>query len=155
MTFTWHHSPALFKLKTTLPRDMLKPTLLAFALAFAVQASAEPCIKVRDGSDGTGPSRGYTCMRFTDPERSIAAAFHLRLASPYKEARAKMTRSGWVIDPEWLKDFDAEAKQGLPVCGHGWDAICHIQLKKGKEVVVLTFSGTNRAYPLIAVEPGK
>lgn len=132
---------------------MLKSALSVVVLVTAAQASAEPCVKIRDGTDGTGPSGGYTCIKFSKGERRTAAQFHLQLASPYKLVQAQLSRDGWIMDPEWLSDFEAEAKHGLPVCGQGWDAICHIQMKKGKAVVVLTFSGTNAGLPLIAVEP--
>jgi hypothetical protein len=132
---------------------MWKSTLLAFALLISSCASAEPCVKVRDGSDGTGPSGGYECMKFGDTQRRTAARFHLRLASPYKEVKTQMARNGWAVDPAWLKDYADEAIRGLPVCGHGWDAVCHIQMKRGKSVIVLTFSGTNDGMPLVEVEP--
>lgn len=66
-----------------------------------------------------------------------------------------MARNGWGVDPKWLKDLGEDARQSLPVCGHGWDATCRIQMSKSKAVVVLTFSGTNPGYPLIAVEPSE
>jgi hypothetical protein len=64
-----------------------------------------------------------------------------------------MVRDGWRIDEEWLEDWREDARRGLPVCGEGYDAICHIQMKKGTVAVELTFSGTNEGLPLIAVEP--
>lgn len=132
---------------------MWKLALMVPVLAVASAASAEPCVKVRDGTDGTGLSGGYTCMRFSEAERRAAARLRLQFAGPYQAVRAQMSRNGWTIDPDWLSDIEPEAKRGLPVCGQGWDAICHIQMKKGKATVVLTFSGTNRGLPLIAVEP--
>lgn len=134
---------------------MCKSALLAICLVATFRASAEPCVKVRDGTDGTAPSHGYACMKFSQAERKAAAKLHLRLASPYTVVRVQMARNGWVTDPAWLKDFEAEATRGLPVCGQGWDAICHIQMSKGRSTVVLTFSGTNSGYPLIAVEPSR
>ena len=132
--------------------QMLKSALLAIAVFISSQVSAEPCVKVRDGTDGTGPSGGYVCMEFSPPQRGAAAKLHLRLGSSYKVVQTRMVRSGWVMDPEFLSAFEADAKRGLPVCGQGWDAICHVEMRKGNSSVVLTFSGTNSGYPLISVE---
>jgi hypothetical protein len=131
---------------------MWKPAFLATAVVIASQASAEPCVKIRDGTDGTGPSGGYACMEFSQPQRGAAAKLHLRLGSSYKVVQTKMVRNGWVLDPEWLSLFEADVKRGLPVCGQGWDAICHIEMRKGNSSVVLTFSGTNNGDPLISVK---
>lgn len=150
---TSHIRPPSRQSTPTLGQKMWKLALMVPVLAVAAAASAGPCLKVRDGTDGTGLSGGYACMRFSETERRTAARLRLQFASPYQAVRAQMSRNGWTIDPEWLRDFEPDAKRTLPVCGQGLDAICHIQMMKGKAAVVLTFSGTNQGLPLIAVEP--
>lgn len=93
----------------TLGHKMWKFALMVPVLAVAAAASAEPCVKVRDGTDGTGPSGGYMCMRFNEAERRAAAKLRLQFASPYQAVRAQMSRNGWMIDPAWLRDVEPEA----------------------------------------------
>jgi uncharacterized protein YecT (DUF1311 family) len=110
------------------------------------------CVKVRDGTDGTGPSGGYTCMKFSKSNEKEAARMRLQLTSSYDVVRSKLKANGWTLDPEWLRELGPEEKSSLPICGQGWDAICHIQVAKGGERVLLVFSGTNAGTPLISVE---
>ena len=149
-------SPAYSPIYITLDLTMWKPASVAFVLGTAVlEVMAAPCVKVRDGTDGLGPSGGYRCIQFDERSRRAAAKFRLTLASPYEAVRTRMESNGWRIDEKWLEDWREDAERGLPVCGQGWDAICHIQMKKGTVAVVLTFSGTNEGRPLIAVDPTK
>jgi hypothetical protein len=132
---------------------MIRSALLVLALAAIGQAFAGPCVKVRDGTDGTGPSGGYRCMKFSKLQQQAAAKLQLRLASPYRVVRSQLSRDGWRIDPQWLEELLPEERSKLPVCGHGWDAVCHIQVTNGVESTELIFSGTNQGLPLISVEP--
>ena len=121
---------------------------LVALLALAVSgASAQACVKIRKG-DG-----GHTCMKFSEVERKHAGQLGLRLGSPYASVLAHLSRNGWRIDREWLEELETESKPDLPVCGQGWDATCHLQMKKGAKVIELDFSGTNPGLPLIYARP--
>lgn len=45
----------------------------------------------------------------------------------------------------------AQARQGAPACGRGWDAVCHLGMHQGASRVELVFSGTYPGTPLIAL----
>lgn len=127
--------------------------LLVFAVMVSDQATAAPCVKVRDGTDGTGPSGGYSCLKFSKSAKQAAAKIQLQLTSPYEVVWSQLQRNGWRLDAKWLNELEPEEKSKLPICGHGWDATCHIQVTKSDETILLIFSGTNSGTPLISVEP--
>lgn len=126
---------------------MRKQIFIAFWLSLVVLGtSAEQCIKVRAVGDNS------VCMKFSTAQKQRAAQYGLQLGTTYAEVNSHMLRSGWKIDPDWLEDFSDDVKHGLPVCGHGWDAVCHIEMKKGSTKVLLEFSGANSGLPLIAAQ---
>lgn len=130
--------------------------LMLGALLFMTCATATACVKVRDGSDESSPSGGMGCMQFSSEQRHAAALLGLSLEAPYKAVQAKLASDGWVVDSQWLKEYesDFEVKVAkLPVCGQGYDAVCYIQVKKGDARLEVTFSGTNEGLPLISVSP--
>jgi hypothetical protein len=114
---------------------------------FMSSAYAEPCVKVRNGNDG------YDCMKFSSEEKKRAAKYGLRLGMPYKAVKRELSRNGWIIDQDWLREEESiySRKDGL-VCGHGWDAICWSVYIKGQEKISMSFSGTNDGYPLTDVD---
>ncbi len=136
-----------------LNHPMFKTTLLVLIVAAIGQATAAPCVKVRDGTDGTGLSGGYKCLKFSKSEKQAAAKIHLQLTSSYEAVWSQLKINGWALDPKWLSELEPEEKSKLPICGSGWDATCQIQVTKNKERVLLIFSGTNPGTPLIWVGP--
>lgn len=129
------------------------PMFAMFALSFALTAktSAEPCVKIRVGYS-VGNDWTYECLQFSKAQRISASKLLLHLATPYEAVYSQMSRQGWAVDRDWLAFYEADT---IPVCGEGYDAICHIQMKKGNVAVLLTFSGANDGLPLIDVEPGE
>lgn len=128
---------------------MIKPlSVLCLIAVFASGvAFADTCVKVRDGNEG------YQCMKFSHAEKAVALKYGLHLGMPYKAVRQLLTKNGWSIDQEWLKENDAELKsKKQPLCGSGWDATCSISYAKGKSRIEIYLSGTNEGIPLIGIE---
>lgn len=116
-------------------------------LVLAMTASiAKPCIKVRDAHES------YTCMKFSKAEQQKAKKLGVQYGSSYKATHDQLRRSGWSIYPGWLNENPKEAKQGLPVCGQGFDAVCSIALEKGKLKIELVFSGVSPKMPLVGID---
>jgi hypothetical protein len=136
-----------------LNHPMFKTTLLVLIVTAVGQATAAPCVKVGDGTDGTGPSGGYKCLKFSKSEKQAAAKIQLQLTSSYEVIWSQLKRNGWALDPKWLSELEPEEKSKLPICGSGWNATSHIQVTKNKERVLLIFSGTNPGMPLIWAGP--
>lgn len=91
-------------------------------------------------------------MRFSDSETKAAAKYGLRLTEPFKVVKEKLSKQGWKLDQEYLKQESIlpKANQDM-ICGNGWDAVCSTAFKRGTEVIYLQMSGTNEGNPLIYV----
>lgn len=128
--------------------------ILIFLPSLAVHSSAfaEPCISVRDGTDGANPSGGKKCVEFTDQQRLEAAKLGLEIGSPFANVKTKLARDGWEIDQDWLNLFGAKENSAVPLCGSGLDAVCSLGLRKNIEKIELTFSGTSLGLPLVDVQ---
>lgn len=112
------------------------------------------CVTVRDGTGGSGPTGGLICMNFSYEQRRAAQKQGVNLGEPYMATLARLTRNGWRVDGEWLSEESANegGTHKLPICGQGWDAICHVVMEKGGAHLQLTFSGTNDGFPLVDIE---
>lgn len=113
-----------------------------------VQALASDCVKVRDAKDGD------QCMRFSKAEKALATKYGLSLGMKYQAAHSALSKSGWEIDRDWIKENSQGAKEVRPVCGNGYDAMCSISYAKEKRKVSLYLSGVNEGLPLTAIEEG-
>lgn len=110
-------------------------------------AFADTCVKVRDGKES------YQCMKFSHAEKAIASKYGLHLGMPYKVVHQLLTKKGWGIDQEWVKENYAELKgKSAPLCGSGWDATCSISYAKAKSHIEIYLSGTNEGIPLTGIE---
>jgi hypothetical protein len=58
------------------------------------------------------------------------------------------------VNRKWLSEESTDGGEGkeLPICGQGWDAVCHVVLEKAGTNLQLIFSGTNDGLPLIGVD---
>lgn len=112
------------------------------------------CVKVRDGKNGTGSAHGLICMKFGYQQRNAAQKQGVELGEPYTATLARLTKNGWTVDSKWLstESNDEVGVNKLPICGQGWDAVCHVVMEKGGANLQLTFSGTNDGLPLIGVD---
>jgi len=110
------------------------------------------CVKVRDGTSGAGPADGLICMKFGYQQRRAAQKQGVELGEPYSAILARLPRNGWTVDSKWSSTESNDEVNKLPICGEGWDAVCHVVMEKGGANLQLTFSGTNDGLPLIGVD---
>jgi len=119
---------------------------LGFASALA---SADPCVKVRQGESDA-------CMRFSALEKRQAARYGLRLAAPFEANKQALLKHGWVLDRGGQADADSAPGNDHELsCGSGWDAVCQAAFTRGDLMLSLTLSGVNEGRPLVAVEVDK
>ena len=123
------------------------PALCLIAVFASGVAFAGTCVKVRDANEG------YQCMKFSHAEKAVASKYGLYFGMPYKTVRQLLTKNGWSIDQEWLKENDAELTgKNQPLCGSGWDAICSMSYAKGGSRIEIYLSDTNAGIPLIGID---
>jgi uncharacterized protein len=71
-----------------------------------------PCVKVRDGTDGTGPSGGYTYMKFSNSDKKAAARMHLQLTSSYDAIRSQLKKMGGYLTLNGCANLDHRKSRG-------------------------------------------
>ena len=125
---------------------MWKSLILVSAIcSFPAILMADSCVRIRDSGDS------YKCMIFSEAELKTAQDLVLRLVMPYAAVWQRLAGDGWLVDKKWLELFDYDPRDDLPICGQGYDAICHLELRRGNMNIELVFSGTNEGVPLMSL----
>ena len=118
--------------------------LVAATCVFPAILMADSCVRIRDSGDS------YKCMNFSAEELKTAQGLGLHLGMPYAAVWQRLVGDGWLVEQKWLELFDYDPSGELPICGQGYDAICHLVLRRGETNIELVFSGTNESTSLIS-----